>query len=103
MWKRLIACSLIAVLAVPVFVHPMTATAQEGGISTPPPPPRIEHPGRPPGPNAVWISGYWTWRDAQYQWVTGRWETPLPGRVYVPGRWRKTNAGWQWQPGGWRR
>lgn len=29
-----------------------------------------------PGPGYVWITGYWTLRNQQYQWVAGHWEMP---------------------------
>src|ERR1035438_4058566 len=29
-----------------------------------------------PSPQYVWIRGFWTWRDNQYQWMAGHWELP---------------------------
>jgi hypothetical protein len=33
-----------------------------------------------PGPGYVWITGYWTWRNEQYQWMSGHWEMPPNSR-----------------------
>src|SRR5271155_5825996 len=26
-----------------------------------------------PSPEHVWLAGYWTWRNDQYQWMAGHW------------------------------
>jgi hypothetical protein len=37
-----------------------------------------------PGAGYVWITGYWTWRSNQYQWVAGHWELPpTPSSVWI--------------------
>jgi hypothetical protein len=66
------------------------------------PAPRVEAPPPSPGPDAVWIAGYWTWRNGEWVWSPGRWET-AQGRFYVPGRYRQTPQGWVWEPGRWQR
>ncbi len=77
------------------------ALAQE--LAPQPPPPRVESPGPPPSPNAVWIAGHWLWRNGRYDWVAGRWEDAPPGASYVPGRHKQTGQGWVWEPGRWRK
>jgi hypothetical protein len=29
-----------------------------------------------PSSSHVWIDGYWTWRNARYEWMAGHWEVP---------------------------
>ena len=57
-----------------------------------PPAAKVESPGAPPFVGAVWIGGYWQWRDGRHVWVSGHWENERPG--YVTGHWRRvrTNA-----------
>jgi hypothetical protein len=81
----------------------LSALGQDAVVPQAPPPPRVESPGPPPSPGAIWIAGYWTWSGAQFVWQPGRWETPQPGAAWVPGRWKKTGEGWVWEPGRWRR
>src|SRR5215831_2748037 len=45
----------------------------------PPPAPREENPGPPPAVTQVWVKGYWTSSNGNWNWVTGHWETrPQP-------------------------
>src|SRR5439155_26063786 len=37
-----------------------------------PPPPRVEVVSVRPGPEFVWIGGYWSWIDRTYAWGPGR-------------------------------
>lgn len=43
----------------------------------------------PPGPNYIWIPGYWAWDpDFGYFWVPGTWVlAPYPGWLWTPGYW----------------
>jgi YXWGXW repeat-containing protein len=53
-------------------------------IGTPPPPPRIVRYTPPaPGPDFVWISGYWDVSGSRYAWHEGYWERP----PYADGFW----------------
>lgn len=68
-----------------------------------PPPPRVEVIAARPGPEFVWVAGYWSWDD-DYVWVPGHWERP-PRRDlhWVSGRWRRgSHHRWYWEPGHWR-
>ena len=56
-----------------------------------------------PGPEFVWINGYYRWDGAVYAWVPGRWERPPRARaVWVTGRWYHERRGWYWVEGHWR-
>ncbi len=54
-----------------------------------------------PYPNAVWISGYWAYRNGHYVWVKGYWVKPRPHYVFVRAHWQKTRYGWYFVPGHW--
>ncbi len=56
-----------------------------------------------PGPNHVWVPGYWRWSGREYVWVGGVWQ--LPPRVHarwVPGHYRRVPGGHVWIEGHWR-
>lgn len=56
-----------------------------------------------PGPDYVFIRGYWGWRDDAYVWVPGRWvERPYPNAVWVQERWYHAREGWYREGGHWR-
>ncbi len=67
-----------------------------------PPPPRSEVIPSKPGPNSVWIAGYWKWTGSTYVWVGGYWSKNRPGKVWVPGHWERKGPHWVWKQGHWR-
>ena len=69
-----------------------------------PPPPRTNVVvGVAPGPNHVWVGGYWMRRGQSWTWVDGRWMArPRPGVVWVPGYWDRRPRGHVWVSGYWR-
>jgi hypothetical protein len=60
-------------------------------------------PDQKPAGNAIWVSGYWAWDEAQqtFLWVSGVWRVPPPGQRWVSGYWRAVGNQWQWVPGFW--
>jgi len=53
-----------------------------------PPAPQEEVVAACPGPEYVWIGGYWDWSWGHYVWVGGRWERPsYPRAEWVRPRW----------------
>jgi WXXGXW repeat (2 copies) len=72
-------------------------------VGTAPPAYRVEVVGVSPGPDFIWIRGYWGWGDAGYYWVPGRWvRRPYAGARWEYGSWRHARGGWYWTPGAWR-
>lgn len=68
-----------------------------------PPPRRVEVIPARPGPEFVWIGGYWAWASREYVWTPGHWERPPRRRVHwVQGRWHKHGHEWYWEPGHWK-
>lgn len=56
-----------------------------------------------PGPQYVWVPGYYRWEGARYGWVAGSWALPpRPRAVWVPGRWTRRHGGYVWIAGRWR-
>src|SRR5262249_26678615 len=56
-----------------------------------------------PGPDYIWVAGYYRWDGAVYAWTPGRWERPPRARaVWVTGRWYHERRGWYWVEGHWR-
>jgi hypothetical protein len=50
-------------------------------LDAPPPPPRQEViVGVSPGPDYVWVGGYWDGSPGHYTWVGGRWDHPPHGQ-----------------------
>jgi hypothetical protein len=67
-----------------------------------PPAAQQEVPTQRPSSDHVWVSGYWTWRNNQYQWMAGHWEMPPRlGAVWIPPRWQQEGASWRFFEGYW--
>jgi hypothetical protein len=65
--------------------HPVATTDEA------PPEPRVleaesDRP-TPPGKNAIWVSGHWTYGADGFVWVAGRYIEARSGHVFVPPRW----------------
>lgn len=59
--------------------------------------------GPAPGPNYVWVNGYWGRYRNNWYWVKGRWAArPRPQAVWVSGRWDHQPRGYRWSHGHWR-
>ncbi len=56
-----------------------------------------------PGPDYVWIPGYWTWRDSRYEWMAGQWVMPPHSNaVWTPPHWdSESGGGYRFYEGYW--
>jgi hypothetical protein len=57
-----------------------------------------------PGPNHIWVAGYWKYnrRVNNYVWMDGHWARPRKrGAVWVDGHWRQSRGGWVYVQGHW--
>jgi len=98
--KRLALAVALVALAACYYGPPSGAVI----VGARPPAYRVEVVGVAPGPEFVWVGGYWAWGGAEYTWVPGRWVArPYARAAWVPGRWRSARHGWFWEPGHWRR
>jgi hypothetical protein len=71
-------------------------------VGYPPPPiPEYEQP-YVPGPDYIWIPGYWAWGSYGYFWVPGTWTyAPRPGYLWTPGYWGWNQGNYAWNSGYW--
>ena len=61
-----------------------------------PPPPRHEVvvESARPGPDYIWVAGYWGGEPGHYAWVAGHWDRPpRHGSVWVAPRWERDHDG----------
>lgn len=102
--KGITRIGLFSVLAVAMAVTPLAACGTSGyyveneevWVDRAPPPPRYEHRPMMPGPDYVWVGGYWYWTGRGYTWRSGFWDrAPYAGHVWV-------NSGWVFQSGRYR-
>ena len=100
--KNLIRLSLISVIL--LACGSAYAVQISFGIAIgPPPPPRVVHViPRRPGPDFLWIEGYWQPVENHYRWHDGYWVRPpfaggfwvsprYDGRSYYNGYWERGN------------
>lgn len=56
-----------------------------------------------PGPDYVWVRGYYRWEGNEYRWERGRWAVAPAGyHAWVPGAWRQHEGRWYFVEGHWR-
>jgi len=71
-------------------------------VTEAPPPPHVEVVRLSPGPEYVWMPGYWEWKN-HWTWMNGHWAVkPHPNAAWLPGRWVRRETGWIWVHGYWR-
>ena len=76
--------------AAPTTVVVTESGPQEVVVTAAPPPPRTEVIYAAPGPDYIWIGGYWGWRGGRHVWVAGHYERPPRGRHHwVAPRWER--------------
>jgi hypothetical protein len=65
-------------------------------VDAPPPPPRHEvviESGRP-GPDYVWVDGYWDGAPGHYVWAAGHWDRPPHGNAHwMAPHWERDHDG----------
>ena len=55
-----------------------------------------------PGPDYVWINGYWADNGGRWEWIPGRWERPVERNAYwIPARYIRTSRGTIYEPAHW--
>ena len=71
-------------------------------VSQAPPAVQVEVLLAQPSSAHVWIAGYWTWRQNQYEWMAGRWEVPpYSNAKWSPPHWETENGAYRFYEGSW--
>jgi len=69
----------------------------------PPPEERVEAVGIAPGPDYVWINGYWWWENNNWAWREGRWAVrPHEGAMWERHTWERRGDRYYYREGHWR-
>lgn len=79
--------------------------ATDYAVETPPPPPAPprEVAMRRPGPDVVWVDGYWIYESHGYAWMPGHWERPPARyRAFVAPHWQRERGSYVYVRGYWR-
>lgn len=71
-------------------------------VTQAPPTPQQDVVSAQPSPKHVWLAGYWTWRNDQYQWMAGHWELPPNvNSTWVAPRWEQQGNSYKFYEGYW--
>ena len=82
--------------------NPAMAPGDEVVVTETPPAPQVEVVGVAPGPEYIWVPGWWEWHG-RWVWMEGRWTVgPHPHARWEPGHWVHHGRGYVWRPGRWR-
>jgi len=77
--------------------------AGEVTVNEAPPAEQTEVVGVAPGPDYIWIGGYWGFVGGRWVWTGGHWgRRPHPGAVWVAGNWEHRGGHYVWHEGRWR-
>jgi hypothetical protein len=67
-------------------------------------PPALRHEHRPPspGPDYVWVGGFWDNDGGHWNWVQGHWDRPADTGVYwIAPRYVRSEGAYIYEPGHW--
>src|SRR5687768_5640374 len=71
-------------------------------VSSPPPAAVVEYRTAWPGPNYIWIDGFWDWGGYDWYWVSGHWSASRSGYYYERPRYIVSNGRYVYHRGYWR-
>lgn len=96
--------ALVALLATTgaCVVNEAESPARGVVVSGPPPPAVREERPAAPGPQSVWVVGYWHWTGMQYAWIPGHWDAPPPGAVWNAPVYTARDGKYFYETGGWK-
>jgi len=98
-WRRTRVLALAAAL---VVAPALSSAATFVSVNFAPPPLPVYAQPIAPGPDYMWIPGYWAWNGVGYYWVPGTWVlAPYVGALWTPGWWGWGGSAYLWHPGYW--
>lgn len=97
---------LTLAISSPLFAHRVVyeeiAAAPYVVVEQAPPAEKVETITVSPGPNYIWLKGYWKWENSRWAWSNGHWAIrPHASAVWHPGHWDAKEHGWVWVEGHW--
>jgi WXXGXW repeat (2 copies) len=99
---RLIGSLLLAVGLLAIPAQPKAQVALGISVRIGPPPLPVYAQPICPGPDFIWIPGYWAYGPDGYFWVPGTWvEPPEIGVLWTPGYWEWVDDAYVWHAGYW--
>jgi hypothetical protein len=107
LFGRLIIPAVLAVFAAAPAIAQVRLGVDLGNVRIriapdAPPRPRFERRMPRPGPNHLWIAGYWDRQGDQWAWSNGRWEEPnRRGARWVRPVYRREYGAYRYVPGRW--
>ncbi|RDI99809.1 hypothetical protein DVT68_02950 [Dyella solisilvae] len=107
--RRLVRLVVLALVLAAGAMSPLTVRAAvdvDVGVSVGFPPPPLPLYVQPaiPGPDYLWVPGYWAWDGADYYWVPGYWVLPpYIGALWTPPYWGWFGDVYVFHPGYWGR
>lgn len=87
-----------------LYPYPQARGYRRVSVQPPPPSAPVSEAVPPaPGPNAVWIPGYWAFQGQSYAWVGGTWQIPPPNsHAYVVAHWEMQGNQYVYVQSAWR-
>ncbi len=98
------AIALPAVAQIPVPPPPPLPSLEMRIVAAEPPPPpgEIVVRGERPGPDYVWVGGFYDWQGDDWVWVPGHWIAPPEPTVrWVSARYVRVDGGFRYEPPHW--
>jgi hypothetical protein len=87
--KRIIYAIITSALVIGFVPSAQAQVSFNVRIGTPPPPPRAYRVPPQPGPDYLWVEGYWYPQGAHYVWHNGYWtRPPYQGAYWVAPYWQ---------------
>ena len=115
MWTKsqtliLAAASVSAIGLAGCGHYGVAATYRDDGYAEPqyievpeaPPAVIVETPSYSPGPDYLWIDGYWHWGGNRYDWHHGEWQRPTSqNHVWIRPSYERHENAYRYAPGRW--
>jgi len=97
-----VLCVALGCAAAGCVVNEAEAPTRGVVVSGPPPAPVPEQRPAAPGPQSVWVGGYWHWTGIQYSWIPGHWDAPPPGATWSAPVYTARDGKYFYESGGWK-